>query len=103
MWNHLTKLWGTGLCDRPHQVSNELFSLLVTCTHHNNVAGPVLDGAKEAEDDDDDVEEVGKDGGPLVTQEVKDLSFQSQHLKGGTKKEKGYEVHTFWMKVLLRP
>lgn len=43
------------------------------CTHHHNVAWPVLDGAKEAEDDNDDVEEVGKDGGPLVTQEVKDL------------------------------
>lgn len=47
----------------------------VTSTHHNNVAWPVLNGAKEAEDDDDDVEEVGQDGGPLVTQEVKDLSL----------------------------
>lgn len=45
------------------------------CTHHHNVAWPVLDGAKEAEDDEDDVEEVGKDRGPLVTQEVEDLSF----------------------------
>lgn len=44
------------------------------CIHHN-VAGPVLDGAKKAEDDDDDVKEVGEDWGPLVTQEVKDLSF----------------------------
>lgn len=47
----------------------------VTCTHHHDVARPVLDGAKEAEDDDDDVEEVGKDGSPLIAQEVKDLSL----------------------------
>lgn len=45
------------------------------CAYHHDVARPVLDGAKEAEDDDDDVEEVGQDWGPLVTQEVKDLSF----------------------------
>ena len=45
----------------------------VVCTHHHNVARPVLDGAKEAEDDNDDVEEVGKDGGPLVSKEVKYL------------------------------
>lgn len=47
----------------------------VMCTHHHDVARPVLDGAKEAEDDNYDVEEVGKDWGPLVTQEVKDLSL----------------------------
>lgn len=47
----------------------------VIYTHHHNVARPILDGAKEAEDDNDDVEEVGKDWGPLVTQEVKNLSF----------------------------
>lgn len=35
------------------------FWSLVACTHHNYVAWPVLNGAEEAEDDDDDVEEVG--------------------------------------------
>lgn len=45
------------------------------CTHHHNVARPVLDCSKEAEDDNDYVEEVSKDWGPLVAQEVKDLSF----------------------------
>lgn len=35
-------------------------------THHHNVARPVLDGAKEAKDDDDDVEKVGEDWSPLV-------------------------------------
>lgn len=44
-------------------------------THHNNVAWSVLDGAEQPKDDNDNVEEVGKDGGPLVTQEVKDLSL----------------------------
>lgn len=42
-------------------------------THHHDVARPILDGAEEAEDDDDDVEEVGEDRGPLVAQEVEDL------------------------------
>lgn len=44
-------------------------------TYHHDVTWPILDGPKEAEDDDDDVEEVGKDGGPLVAQKVKNLSF----------------------------
>lgn len=44
-------------------------------TYHYNVTRPILDSSKEAEDDDDDVEEVGKDGGPLVTQKVKNLSL----------------------------
>lgn len=44
-------------------------------THHHDVTRPILDRSKETQDDDDDVEEVGKDGGPLVAQKVKDLSF----------------------------
>lgn len=66
-----------GLFERLYRVSAELQDKcdLFMCTHHYNVAWPVLDSAKEAEDNDDDVEEVGKDGGPLVTKEVKDLSF----------------------------
>lgn len=44
-------------------------------TYHHDVTRPILDRSKEAEDDDDDVEEVGKDGGPLVAQKVKNLSF----------------------------
>lgn len=42
-------------------------------THHHDVAGSVLDGAEQPEDDDDDVQEVGEDGGPLVAQEVEHL------------------------------
>lgn len=56
-------------------------------TYHHNVAWPVLDGPKEAEDDYDDVEEVGKDWSPLVAQEVKDLPFQGQNLKSKRKKK----------------
>ena len=67
---------------RPRQVFTRAASRQRGCTHHHDVARPVLDGAEEAEDDDDDVDEVGEDGGPLVAQEVKDLSLQSQQLKG---------------------
>lgn len=56
-------------------------------THHHNVARPVLDGAKEAEDDHDDVEEVGEDWSPLVAQEVKDLPFQGHNLRSGRQKK----------------
>ena len=51
-----------------------------TSTHHHNVAWSVLDGAKQAQDDDDNVKEVGQDRRPLVAQEVKYLSFQCHHL-----------------------
>lgn len=62
-------------------------------THHHDVARPILDRAKEAEDDYNYVEEVGEDRGPLVAQEVKDLSFQSQNLeRQETKKEKETNV-----------
>lgn len=42
-----------------------------------DVSWSVLDGAEEAKNDDDDVEEVGKNRCPLVPQEVKDLPLQS--------------------------
>lgn len=57
-------------------------------TYHHDVTWAILDSSKEAEDDDDDVEEVGKDGGPLVAQKVKNLSFQSQYLKKKEEKRK---------------
>lgn len=67
-------------------------------THHHDVARPILDRAKEAEDDYNYVEEVGEDRGPLVAQEVKDLSFQSQNLKRQeTKKRKRQMLSgVFW-------
>lgn len=52
-----------------------------TCgTHPGDVSGPELNGAKQAEDDDDDVDEVGQDGSPLVAQEVDHLPLQHAHL-----------------------
>lgn len=45
-------------------------------THHDDIFGPILNGSEEAENNDDDVQEICKDGGPLVTQEIKDLSLQ---------------------------
>lgn len=56
---------------------------------HHNVARPVLDGAKEAEDDDDDVEEVGEDWSPLVAQEVKDLPFQGHNQLQSANEDEG--------------
>lgn len=45
----------------------------MSLTHHHDVARPVLDGAEEPQDDDDDVQEVGEDWSPLVAQEVEHL------------------------------
>lgn len=42
-------------------------------THHHDVARSVLDGAEQPQDNDDDVQEVGQDRGPLVSQEVEHL------------------------------
>lgn len=42
-------------------------------TYHHYVARSVLNGAKQAKDNNDDVEEVGEDGGPLVSQEIEYL------------------------------
>lgn len=50
--------------------------------HHDNVARPVLDDAKQAQDDHDDVEEVDHDGRPLVAEEVKHLPLQRCDLLG---------------------
>lgn len=49
-------------------------------THHHDVARPVLHGAKEPQDDHDDVDEGGQDGRPLVAQEVKQLPLQGGDL-----------------------
>lgn len=65
-------------------------------THHHDVARPILDRAKEAEDDYNYVEEVGEDWGPLVAQEVKDLSFQSQNLKRQKKRKRQMLSGLFW-------
>lgn len=64
---------GALLC--PPSGATSLWSTAGTrgATHHHDVAGSVLDGAEQPQDDDDDVQEVGQDRGPLVSQEVKHL------------------------------
>jgi len=50
-------------------------------THPGDISRPELDRAKQTQDDDDDVEEVGQDGSPLVAQEVDHLTLQHTHLR----------------------
>lgn len=52
-------------------------------TYPGDISGPELNRAKQAQDDDDDVEEVGQDGRPLVTQEINHLTLQHTDLRGG--------------------
>lgn len=57
-------------------------------THPSNISRPELNRAKQAKDDDDDVEEVGQDGSPLVAQEVYHLALQHADLEeGGGRRE----------------
>lgn len=60
-------------------------------THPSDVSRPELDGAEQAEDDHDDVEEVGQDGSPLVAQEVYHLTLQHTDLRGGGRREEEEE------------
>lgn len=46
---------------------------------HHYVARSVLNGAKQAQDDNQDVEEVSKDRSPLIAQEIKHLPLQCHH------------------------
>lgn len=45
-------------------------------TYHNYISRSVLYGSKQTQNDSNYVQEVSKDGGPLETKEVKDLSLQ---------------------------
>lgn len=51
-------------------------------THPSDISWPELYRAKQAQDDDDDVEEVGQDGSPLVAQEIYHLTLQHTDLRG---------------------
>lgn len=82
---HISTFWGnvtfldTVTQKKVYNVSGELKGSY-WCTHHNDVAWSVLDGPKETEYYNNYMEEVSKNGSPLVTKEIKDLSFQSKHL-----------------------
>lgn len=49
-------------------------------TYQDEVPGPILHGAKDAEDDSHDMQEVGQDRSPLVAQEIEDLPLECSHL-----------------------
>lgn len=49
-------------------------------SYQDEIPGTILHGAKDAQDDRHDMQEVGQDGSPLVAQEVKDLPLQCSHL-----------------------
>lgn len=49
-------------------------------TYQDEIPGPILHGAKDAQDDSHDVQEVGQDGSPLVAQEIEDLPLECSHL-----------------------
>ena len=52
-------------------------------THPSNISRSELNCAKQAQDDDDDVDEVGQDWSPLVAQEIYHLTLQHTDLRGG--------------------
>lgn len=56
-------------------------------THPSDVSRSELYRAEQAQDDDDDVQEVGQDGSPLVTQEIYDLTLQNADLRGRERRE----------------
>ena len=55
----------------------------VCSTHPSDISRPELNRAEQAQDDDDDVEEVGQDGSPLVAKEIYHLTFEHADLGGG--------------------
>lgn len=50
-------------------------------THPGHISRPELNGAKQAQDDNDDVQEIGEDGSPLVAQEIYHLTLQHADLR----------------------
>lgn len=49
-------------------------------THKDKVSEAKLHGAKHAQDDSHNVQEVGQDGSPLVAQKIKHLPLKRCHL-----------------------
>lgn len=57
-------------------------------THPADISGPELNRAKQAQYDNDDVQEVGEDGSPLVAQEIYHLPLQHADLRRRGRKKK---------------
>lgn len=68
-----------------------------------DISGPELNGAKQAEDDHDDVEEVGEDGSPLVAQEINHLTLQHTDQLHATYEGQGASATTAPHGVLRLP
>lgn len=74
------------------EVKTELCACLRACscqTHPADVSRPELNGAKQAQYDDDDVQEVGEDGSPLVAQEIYHLTLQHTDLRSSRREKRG--------------
>lgn len=57
-------------------------------THPGDISGPELNGAKQAQYDNDDVQKVGEDRSPLVAQEIYHLALQHTDLRSRRRKKK---------------
>lgn len=57
-------------------------------THPGDISRPELNRAKQAQYDNDDVQEVGEDGSPLVAQEIYHLTLQHTDLRSSRRKKK---------------
>lgn len=58
-------------------------------THPGDISGPELNRAKQAQYDNDDVQEVGEDGSPLVAQEIYHLALKHTDLRRSRRKKRG--------------
>lgn len=58
-------------------------------THKDEVSEAELHGAEHAQDDGHNVQEVGQDGGPLVSQKIKHLPLEGCHLGGWGRRRVG--------------
>lgn len=74
---------------------SQLEACLRACqTHPGDISRPELDRAEQAEYDNDDVQEVGEDGSPLVAQEIYHLTLQHADLR--RKRRNGLEPTCRW-------
>lgn len=57
-------------------------------THPGDISRPELNRAKQTQYDNDDVQEVGEDGSPLVAQEIYHLTLQHTDLRRSRRKKR---------------
>lgn len=71
-------------------------------THPADVSWPELDGAKQAEDDNNDVDKVGQDGSPLVAQKVDHLPLQHADLGENRRNSSSKLSQKIWIEKRLK-